>query len=74
MNRVMAHPVECHSGYEYAQRPIGFLWEGEYLRIDVIIAEWRTPEGKGFRVRVVDGHNFELFYTQESDSWDIRES
>jgi hypothetical protein len=27
----MNDPVECHSGYEYAERPVALHWEGERL-------------------------------------------
>jgi hypothetical protein len=67
----MASPVECHSGYDYAERPIAFIWAGERFEVETIMSEWRTPENKGFRVRVVDGLIFELVYHQVSDTWEV---
>ncbi len=67
----MENRVECHSGYDFAERPIAIQWEGERFEIETIIAEWRTPENKGFRVQVADGCIFELVYAQEFDTWDI---
>ncbi len=64
-------PVECHSGYEYAERPVALRWEGQRLEIEAILAEWRISGGKRFRVRVTDGRIFELFYGELYDEWRI---
>jgi hypothetical protein len=63
--------VECHSGYEYAERPIALHWEGERLEIAAIEAEWRIPGGHCFRVRTRDERVFELFYGELYDEWRI---
>lgn len=63
--------VECHSGFEYAERPIALRWEGHRLQICAIEAEWRIPGGKKFRVRVTDGRVFELFYGELYSDWRI---
>lgn len=63
--------VECHSGYEYAERPIAIHWEGERLEVDVIEERWRIPGGKCFRIRVRDGRRFELFYGELYDEWRV---
>ena len=65
--------VECHSGFTYAERPIALQWEGERLEIEEIEAQWRIPGGRRFRVRVVDGRVFELFYGELYDEWRIHE-
>lgn len=67
----MNDPVECHSGYEYAEQPVALHWEGERLEIEAVEAEWRIPGGKRFRVRVKDGRVFELFYGELYDEWRI---
>jgi hypothetical protein len=64
--------VECHSGYEYAQRPLALRWQGERLEIEQVEAEWRTPGGKRFRVRARNGLVFELFYDELSDDWRVQ--
>jgi len=56
----MVDPVECHSGYEYPQRPMAISWNGMQHQVKLIIAEWRTPEGRFFRVESMDGNLFEL--------------
>ena len=63
--------VECHSGYEYAERPIALRWEGQRLQIEKVEAEWRIPGGKRFRVRTRDGRAFELFYGELYDEWRV---
>lgn len=67
----MADRVECHSGYTYAQRPTALWWEGARLEVVAVEAEWRTPEGKRFRVRTGDGRVFELEYSESQDAWSI---
>jgi len=64
-------PVECHSGFEYAERPVALHWEGERLEITAIESQWRIPGGKGFRVRTRDERRFELFYGELYDEWRI---
>lgn len=63
--------VECHSGHAYADRPIALHWNGERLEIEEIEARWRIPGGLRFRVRVLDGRVFELFYGELYDEWRI---
>jgi hypothetical protein len=63
--------VECHSGYEYAQRPTALRWQGERLEVEAVEAEWRIPGGRRFRVRTRNGLVFELFYGELYDEWRI---
>ena len=63
--------VECHSGSEYAEQPTALQWEGQRLEIKAVLAQWRTPEGKCFRVRAAGGREFELFYGERSAEWRI---
>ncbi len=63
--------VECHSGYEYAERPVALRWEGARLEIDAVEAEWRIPGGKRFRVRTTGGQRFELFYGELYGDWRV---
>lgn len=71
MDHMSPDPVECHSGYEYAERPLAIHWEGERLEIEAIEERWRIPGGKCFRVRVRDGRRFELFYGELYDEWRV---
>jgi hypothetical protein len=63
--------VECHSGFEYAERPTALRWESQRLEISEILDRWRIPGGKCFRVKVQDGRIFELFYGELYDEWRI---
>ena len=61
--------VECHSGYEYAERPTALRWENQRLEVSEIMAQWRIPGAKCFRVKVQGGQVFELFYGELYDEW-----
>ncbi len=67
----MPEIVECHSGYEYAERPTALWWEGERLEVAMLEATWRISGGKKFRVRTVDGRVFELLYVELYDEWRV---
>jgi hypothetical protein len=63
--------VECHSGFAYAERPVALNWENQRLEIDEILAAWRTPGERRFRVRTRDLQTFELAYRESDDDWKI---
>jgi hypothetical protein len=67
----LSDPVECHSGYAYAERPIALHWEGRRLEVEQVEADGRIPAGRRFRVRTRDGRIFELLYAELSDEWRI---
>jgi hypothetical protein len=73
-SKLKSEPVECHSGFTYAEKPLALTWEGQHLEITQILAEWRTPEEKLFRVRTGDGRVFELAYNQANDEWQIQQT
>jgi len=64
--------VQCHSGHTYAQEPRAFVWEGERLVVDEVMARWRLPAGPTFRVRAAAGQVFDLHYAEAEDQWHIR--
>src|SRR5512138_1919660 len=68
----MSDIVECHSDYTYPERPVAFGWEGRRLEVAQILHEWRSPSGKGFRVRTIEGQEFELLYQEAANEWQIR--
>ncbi len=65
--------VECHSGYAYAGKPRAIHWQGKRLEVAEILAEWRTPQAKHFRVRTGGGQAFELSCAETSGDWKIQE-
>ncbi len=69
-----AEVVECRSDSEYAERPLAFYWEGKRLEVDQVLARWRAPEGKGFRVRVAERGIFDLIYNEANDAWEVLQS
>jgi hypothetical protein len=69
----MAAIVECRSEHEYAERPVALTWQGQRLVVSEILARWRTPGEKRFRVRTVDGQIFELAYVAADDEWRIHQ-
>jgi len=69
----VTEPVQCHSGFEYAERPVALYWEGQRLEISEVLGRWRTPGGKRFRVITRDDQVFELFYDESLKIWDINE-
>jgi len=68
---MMSERVECHSGYEYAERPLALTWRGMRYPVSAIEAEWRIPGGRKFRVRTEAGARFELLYAELADEWRV---
>jgi hypothetical protein len=67
----MPESVECHSGYTYGERPVAFLWEGARIEVAEVLAHWRSPEGRQFRVRTTDSRLFKLVYREHASEWSI---
>jgi len=64
--------VECRSDSEYAERPLSLTWEGYHYEIAEIVACWRGPAEKGFRVKTANGQAFDLTYRELPDEWHIQ--
>jgi len=64
-----AYRVECHSGHTYAERPFALVSKGHHRQIVEILARWKLPGARCFRVRVDDGAVLELCYEEVSDEW-----
>jgi hypothetical protein len=69
----MSEPVECRSDGDYAGRPLAIYWQGERRVVDRVLATWRTPEGKVYRVDTLDGRVFDCWYVEAEDTWTITE-
>jgi hypothetical protein len=65
--------VECHSGYAYGERPVAFTWQGQRQEVVEILARWRSPDGRIFRVRAAGGWIFELLYHERDEVWHIQQ-
>lgn len=68
----MMDTVECRSDSEYAERPLSLTWEGFHYEIAEIVARWRGPAEKGFRVKTANGQAFDLTYRELPDEWVIQ--
>lgn len=64
--------VECRSDTEYAERPLALTWQGQRLEVAEILARWRGPNEKGFRVKTTDGQAFELTHREVPDEWQVQ--
>ena len=67
----MTDIVECHSEFEYAEKPVTLTWQGQRLEIKAILSQWRTPQGKWFHVQTDDMQTFKLLYDEAADTWHI---
>lgn len=65
--------VECHSEYQYAERPTAFFWNGERIVVSEVIAHWRSPKGMHFRVSTQSQGIFELSYIELEGTWVIQQ-
>ncbi len=70
---VVRDQVLCHSGFEYAQRPVVFQWEEKQLVVSQVMGEWKIPDGKLFRVLTKGDRVFELLYNTMDDEWIIQQ-
>jgi len=68
----MSGIVECHSGYDYAERPTALIWQEQRWEVKEIQALWRTPDGKFFRISTQNNRKFELLYKESEDIWQIK--
>jgi hypothetical protein len=69
--QAMGGVVFCYSGDSYAQRPIGFVFDGEDMIVSRVLTEVRLPDGKRFTVLTEDGHVFDLYFFAGQDLWRI---
>lgn len=68
----MRNTVECRSDSTFAERPLSVTWQGNRYEVAEIVARWRGPGEKGFRVKTADGRAFDLTYREIPDEWLIQ--
>jgi hypothetical protein len=51
---------------------LALTWQGRRFEIAEILASWRGPREKGFRVKTAEGLAFELAYRELPDEWQIQ--
>lgn len=67
----MIDQVTCRSDSQYPERPTSFFHDGERWTVKQILARWRTPHNRHFRVLTWDERVFELIYHEAEDHWVI---
>jgi hypothetical protein len=72
MSALKRELVECRSDSQYAERPLALTWEEQRFEIAEILARWRGPGEKGFRVQTSDRRVFELTYREIPDEWEVQ--
>jgi hypothetical protein len=69
----MSEIVECRSDGDYAGRPIRIRWQGKFMIVKEVLANWRTPQGKHYRVITQDEGVFDCWYSEVDDKWNVEE-
>jgi hypothetical protein len=64
--------VKCYSGYRASERPVSFVWAAQTYTVESVIRQWRTPEERGFLVRVESGERFVLAHHEHTDKWTLQ--
>jgi hypothetical protein len=64
--------VQCRSDSTYAERPLALVWQERRYEIVEILARWRTPHGRGFKVRVDGGQVFVITFDEAKHDWEIQ--
>jgi hypothetical protein len=66
-------PVECRSDDDYAGRPLAIHWQGRRCIVERVVATWRTPDAKYYRVITQEGTIFDCCYSASVDAWTVFE-
>ena len=70
-HKTAAGVVLCYSGDSYAQRPIGFVFDGKEVTVSQVLTEARFPDGKRFTVLTEEDQVFDLYFYAGQDLWRI---
>jgi hypothetical protein len=68
----MRTQVSTYSGHRLHERPLRFLWEGQWLEVQEILEQGYGPDSLFFKVTAGDGRAYWLQYQEGSDSWEIK--
>jgi len=71
MSRNTGARVECRSDGDYAGRPLAIHWQGRRETVKIVLASWRTPEGKSFRVVTQADNVLECIFSETKDEWTV---
>jgi len=66
------HPqIECKAGYSACDYPMAVFLQGQRREVQAILAEWRDPQGKHYRLLLEGGQHVQLHFLEEND-WQIQ--
>ena len=71
MDRKIDPRVECHSGYSSCDHPNAIFWHGQRHLVKAILAEWRTPIEKHYRLLVAGNLILNAFFDEKNNSWNV---
>lgn len=71
MAEEMIAQVECCSDWNYAGRPLAFMWQGQRLEVSALLYQSRTPAGRTYRVQTATEGSFDLLYLEAEDVWRV---
>ncbi len=67
----MAETVECVASALYPGDPLAFTWQAKRRQVRRVLARWRTPHGRAFRIQTAEDQPFALFYDEDTCQWRI---
>jgi len=71
MGRKIDFAVECHSGYSSCDHPCAIWWQGQRHLVKAIIAEWRTPFEKHYRLLVAEDLFLKAILNEKENIWKV---
>ncbi len=69
---VLAVAVDCYAGYRGEQTPRRFTRGDQLVEILAVVAQWRTPATRYFKVRTAD-ETYTLRQDVTSGGWELTE-
>lgn len=64
--------VECRSDWNYAGRPLAFVWQGQRMEVCALLNQSHTPAGRTYCVQTAADGSFDLLYLEAEDVWQIQ--
>lgn len=71
MGRKINSAVEYHSGYSCCDHPSAIWWQGQRHLVKTIIAEWRTPVEKHYRLLVAEDLILKAVLNEKENLWKV---
>ena len=67
----MTARVACYAGHRGEETPRTFTAEGETLAVEEVVARWREPTWRCFRVKAEGGKQYLLRHHEETGRWEV---